>query len=423
MSSKWIPAVSYFSPRLKQPKIALTIHHQVSVLLSRALHTLTPAVDKELLQEVRTQLGRRLFKHHRASQATALMTETQLYYQTRIIIYQTLRLIHRSIQSEPCSYKQHQLKKKYQTLLEVTYHYPTLLQHFFTPLTKKLMSSSFKSNLPTPFSVEHLKIALKHHMPAPQIAITATTMLRFLQHCVFLFRAGINPQPLITVLVTMENSPLFASYIKKKLCDKPVISGGEIWKTGMHEWLPRCLIYQLILSSAGLLPEKQTVIISQYPHPSARPIDWLELHLHLRSPIKGIFYKHQGSQIIAGHVGALKRVPTPQHKEHCSKGDFTFHRKLVTLFNQQTTLNDFVTALTPLCNKMLVTIEDGPHAPAATSTFTSRGLNTASPQDLTKVVSETLNPEQKKREQLFKHYQLLTKAPKYEQPHAFTQTL
>ena len=149
------------------------------------------------------------------------------------------------------------------------------------------------------------------------------------------YRAG-KKEELEGILRFLESAK-DREWFTRKLLDKPIQNEGDLWGSGAHEWMGRCLIIQVLERSAGMVDgvEAETGIGCTAPD-----YDWLYYHATIRSNTKYVLFKNNNETIENGHVGAVK--PIKCESGFACMGSPGFHHQLADAFDDSKTIEGWL---------------------------------------------------------------------------------
>ncbi len=201
-------------------------------------------------------------------------------------------------------------------------------------------------------------------------------MYIFLRRCAILYRdtyIKLHFEELIKFLSIKENK----DYLKEKLRADTFLYTGDLWATGLHEWLERSQIVSALKRTAGYqatgkqthLPGVHGTIRFAEDTPLSfifSEFNWLDIQFLIRTETKHVIFPHN----IHGHIGSvysgLKRDRWGNFEINDSKGGYKgegqqtrwkvnnahnpifkvgFNSHVENLFNHSNTLFDFMNGL------------------------------------------------------------------------------
>jgi hypothetical protein len=204
----------------------------------------------------------------------------------------------------------------------------------------------------------HLLTSEVEETPTVTVKELRTTKWRtyiYLKKCLIDYERIKNPNKnnaeLIRLIEFLEASNANKSWFAKKLLDSPEQAEDEVWATGQHEWLERCLIVDVLKRSAGMTDDVEAdagygCILGQ--------IDWLFLQAELRSPTKYIFFKNEDECLRFGHLGAVKSRIGKGNTGIQTTGSPGFHEKLAEAFFESTKIASFIRRVKKIIKEEMV---------------------------------------------------------------------
>ncbi len=270
-------------------------------------------------------------------------------------------------------------KRELTTLREET---PVLVPKIAVSLVKDNHPHLIQPNLPETLRIESLRKAIRTYVEPPKRGIDFNAVRSFLDESLFMFRHDLNHQPLIRVLDAINNDKDTRRWFISKLRQKARKAPDRFWATGLHEWLPRNLIGEVLEGSAGFVVNKQPLVHTIDENAQVRTVDWLDIHSEARTPISRLYFDKGDGTISAAHTPALKKVlDTPGTTGSVTEGTHAFHQDLEVAFEESQSLNDFVKAAAKI-NTLHIVSGELPLKPTPVSYFTVEGLQTDKIDDL-----------------------------------------
>lgn len=158
----------------------------------------------------------------------------------------------------------------------------------------------------------------------------------YLERALYRYRKG-HCEELLDIIKFLECSTANKQWLAKLLLDPAKKNSDEKWGSGMHEWLERSLIIDVLKRSAGMVEGVDPLFdrdsIWGYT-------DWLLLQASFRTATKWLFFRSEDHSIESGHAGAVKG--------NIKKAGFStvksasFHHRLERAFDRSLTVNGFV---------------------------------------------------------------------------------
>lgn len=174
---------------------------------------------------------------------------------------------------------------------------------------------------------------LSENLSPEEINSTKWKTYIYLRKCVLDYHAG-NKAELDNMLDFLKENK---KWLAGRLLDDPTQADDEEWGSGMHEWLERCLIVDVLKRSAGMVEGVEDQVELE---DNLGSIDWLYIQAFIRSPTKYIFFRNDEYAIETGHPGAVK--PDLSKSGFASKGSSGFHRGLENAFYESDTIEGFL---------------------------------------------------------------------------------
>lgn len=280
--------------------------------------------------------------------------------------------------------------------------YSFVMHHQVAPVLKYTYPELCKAVIPSSANLVSVKSAIAAQYHKSSKRVSAQQLHQYIEHLIFLFRSGLDRKALISFLDILETSPEVKAFIKKKMLVPAKKKQGERWATGMHEWIPRNLIANVITAAAGLYDNKPPFVLSEGSLSYVAPYDWFSLAQQFRSPNKHLYFCDLTNKIIGGHPPALMN----ENKTQVNKGSHPFHQALSTCFHSSSTLYQYVDETSKIASRHLVSHQT-PLYPTCEPYYTVNNLCTANEDDLRRL-KPIIQRAHNKRQRLFRFFRQVT---------------
>jgi hypothetical protein len=285
--------------------------------------------------------------------------------------------------------------------------YQLLLQkEIITHIGKKHKKLIMK-NLPKTMTKKMLRKHARPYSNQPRKGVNSQALLDYLKACVFMYRTGLNKQPLMRLISYLETDDKVFKWLKNSLRDDTAQVRGELWATGFHEWLPCNLILDVVKRSAGMVKGVTPFVVS-YQEGKYTAVDWITIHKQMRSPIKRLYFLNEENTVESGHVPAIRSdiKDNPLIGAKVS-GTVDFHQALNDAFIKSTSPREFVRRVSHISHDSLIT--GSKHLlPSATGFFTVEGVTTNSERKINNLRHAKIRNAYKIRKSLFSFFSDLT---------------
>lgn len=182
-------------------------------------------------------------------------------------------------------------------------------------------------------------------------ANTKWKMYIYMRKCLLDYKAGLPHEELTLLLKFLESNIKDKKWFSNRLIDKAEKEKEEedLWGSGHHEWLERCLIIDVLKRCAGMVDGVED---TKDGGCIWGDIDWLYLQAICRSRTKFIFYANEINSIESGHCGAIKN-DIDKHG-FVTKNSAAFDKKLIEAFVESKRIIHFINRIIRLFENLLV---------------------------------------------------------------------